>query len=329
MGDVPASFFCPITMEIMRDPVMVADEQTYERSSIEGWLQHHNTSPATNAELPHKNLTPNHALRNAIEEWQESYAMRVRRGDIELEQRPLATSPFKTVYKGKLRLQVQQGAARIVTVAVLKMRRGDSATEASMFLKLGRHPRLVRFLGQCIDGEEHLMLTEYAELGSLSKAFETWEGEITLGHELVMMQQVAQGMEHLIGHEIVHRDLAARNVLVFGFNRDDVLKTSVKISDYGLATSSYDRTHVTGPVGHLPVRYMSVEALEKHRFSHKSDVWAFGVLAWEILTLGKIPYYYHVSDDEVVRHVCGGGRLQREDIKGECPGACLCVSARA
>lgn len=43
--DVPSSFFCPITMQLMTDPVIDPDGNSYERSAIESWLRQHNTSP--------------------------------------------------------------------------------------------------------------------------------------------------------------------------------------------------------------------------------------------------------------------------------------------
>jgi serine/threonine protein kinase len=100
-------------------------------------------------------------------------------------------------------------------------------------------------MGQCVEGEEHLLLTEFAALGSLSDAFDTWEDTITLDHNLVILQQIAQGMEHLISNGIVHRDLAARNVLVFVFDPKVVSATLVKVTDYGLSTNMYNRSHVT------------------------------------------------------------------------------------
>jgi len=54
---------------------------------------------------------------------------------------------------------------------------------------------------------------------------------ITLTHNVAIMQQIAQGMEHLSAEGIIHRDLAARNVLVMSFDEADALKTSVKITD--------------------------------------------------------------------------------------------------
>ena len=250
------AFFCPITDDIMRHPVSTADGQTYEREAIEEWFEHNDTSPATGAKLAQKTLTPNIALRQAIEEWEHAYALHVRRADIELVDPPLASGSFKDVYRGTLRRCVRDGASRKVPVAVLKMRRGDCATEARMFLKLGRHPNLVRFMGQCVEGEEHLLLTEFAALGSLSDAFDTWEDTITLDHNLVILQQIAQGMEHLISNGIVHRDLAARNVLVFVFDPKVVSATLVKVTDYGLSTNMYNRSHVTLRQGEM---YMGCE----------------------------------------------------------------------
>ncbi|KAJ0010752.1 hypothetical protein Pint_34107 [Pistacia integerrima] len=69
---VPHEFLCPITLEIMTDPVIVATGQTYERESIQKWLNsHHRTCPKTGQTLDHLSLAPNYALRNLILQWCE------------------------------------------------------------------------------------------------------------------------------------------------------------------------------------------------------------------------------------------------------------------
>jgi hypothetical protein len=65
----PKSFVCPITQELMSDPVMCVDGHTYDRSAIELWLQTNQTSPSTGASLPSTELTANHSARMAIDEW--------------------------------------------------------------------------------------------------------------------------------------------------------------------------------------------------------------------------------------------------------------------
>ena len=68
-----SAFFCPITSDMMIDPVITADGHTYERSAITAWLQMKNTSPVTNSALPHTNLVPNFALKSAIENYKSSH----------------------------------------------------------------------------------------------------------------------------------------------------------------------------------------------------------------------------------------------------------------
>jgi ubiquitin-protein ligase len=64
---IPDDFLCPITLELMQDPVISADGHSYERSAIEGWLATHDTSPKTNEQLDHTELVPNHNLRQALD----------------------------------------------------------------------------------------------------------------------------------------------------------------------------------------------------------------------------------------------------------------------
>ena len=66
----PDDFVCPITTEVMSDPVMAADGHAYERSAIERWLATKSTSPMTGGALEHSILVPNHMLRRQIRDWE-------------------------------------------------------------------------------------------------------------------------------------------------------------------------------------------------------------------------------------------------------------------
>ena len=67
---VPDSFTCPITAELMADPVSTSDGFSYEREAITEWLRGgQSTSPLTGAPLDHAQLVPNHALRSAIQQY--------------------------------------------------------------------------------------------------------------------------------------------------------------------------------------------------------------------------------------------------------------------
>merc|ERR1711964_138049 len=67
-------YLCPITHEVMRDPVVASDGQTYEREAIESWFKEGNmTSPSTNETLPHQNLIPNYSLKNLCDKYRKKH----------------------------------------------------------------------------------------------------------------------------------------------------------------------------------------------------------------------------------------------------------------
>ncbi|GFY83489.1 ARM repeat superfamily protein [Actinidia rufa] len=68
--NVPDEFCCPISLDLMRDPVIVASGQTYDRNSIAQWINSgHHTCPKTGRRLIHKALIPNYALKSLIHQW--------------------------------------------------------------------------------------------------------------------------------------------------------------------------------------------------------------------------------------------------------------------
>ena len=78
-----------------------------------------------------------------------------------------------------------------------------------------------------------------------------------------------------------------------------------------------------------PFRWMPPEAIERHRWSEKSDVWAFAVTLWEMFTHGKVPYTFVASDAEVAQRVVAGElRLERPLQPTECPEGLFAVMKR-
>uniref|UniRef100_T1JAZ3 Protein kinase domain-containing protein n=1 Tax=Strigamia maritima TaxID=126957 RepID=T1JAZ3_STRMM len=114
--------------------------------------------------------------------------------------------------------------------------------------------------------------------------------------------QIAKGMNHLASKGITHRDLAARNVLI-----DE--KNTLKISDFGLSRTG---VYVTTRCAKVPLRWLSIEAIRDSLYTTKSDVWAFGVVLWEICTLGGFPYA-SVPDSAFPDYLINGNRLQKPD----------------
>ncbi|XP_046866526.1 fibroblast growth factor receptor 3 [Drosophila willistoni] len=115
--------------------------------------------------------------------------------------------------------------------------------------------------------------------------------------------QIANGMRFLEEQEITHRDLAARNVLI------DHNKT-LKISDFGLSRHG---VYTNTKTRKLPLRWLSIEAIRDNLYSSKSDIWAYGVVLWEIGTLGASPYPT-ISNSELIPFLMAGNRLERPEI---------------
>ena len=127
----------------------------------------------------------------------------------------------------------------------------------------------------------------------------------------VMAGQMSSALSFLERRRVIHRDIAARNVLV------GAGPTDLKLSDLGAARnvkSKEDYTYVA-TTDHMPWRWMPLEALRDASFSHKSDVFGFGVLVWEMCTLGKPPWGAFGLQD-VVQGLKDGERLQRP---ADCP----------
>ncbi|CAF1652218.1 unnamed protein product, partial [Adineta ricciae] len=72
MAEPSSTFICPITHELMNDPVIDPDGNSYERTAIEAWLSSHGTSPITRAPLTVTDLRPNRALKAAVSEYRNS-----------------------------------------------------------------------------------------------------------------------------------------------------------------------------------------------------------------------------------------------------------------
>lgn len=263
------------------------------------------------------------------------------------EQCKLGSGAFGAVYKGVL-YQETQNTGRVpqnkrtadkgFTVAVKTLAAHLSEFEAFSFRqeielmkKIGYHDRLVNILGCVTVGDTLLLVEEFCSEGDLLKYLRTrrkymleiekskLEDDqqlsdsqsldpnmmLSLEDLLLFSWQVASGMDYLTQKGFLHRDLAARNILV-----DEGKK--IKIGDFGLSRIPKNDSIYFGHGGKLPVKWMAIEALKDSTFTAASDVWSFGILLFEIITLGGAPYP-DVEPPHVIDYLQSGQRMEKPD----------------
>ncbi|XP_053472982.1 cytoplasmic tyrosine-protein kinase BMX [Ictalurus furcatus] len=177
--------------------------------------------------------------------------------------------------------------------------------EAQIMMKF-RHPKLVRLHGVCTKCFPIYIVTEFMSNGCLLEYLRHHGKELRPRRLLTMCLDVCEAMAYLEGQQFIHRDLAARNCLV---DKD----LSVKVSDFGMARYVLDDQYTSSAGTKFPVKWSAPEVLNYTRFSSKSDVWAFGVLMWEVYSLGKQPYE-HYDNAHVAERVMQGHRLYRPQL---------------
>ncbi|XP_047738252.1 flocculation protein FLO11-like [Hyalella azteca] len=238
----------------------------------------------------------------------------------------LGEGNFGVVWKAEARGFCDYAAGGVL-VAVKRVKEGAGAKEKQDLLRelsvmqlLGPHPNVVSLLGCCTQNEPHLVIMEYVMFGKLLTFlrdhrtrhnyfnFSSDTAALTSRDLTRFACQVATGCDYLQSRGVIHRDLAARNILV---DHNKVCK----IADFGMARCIQDigsDIYEQKSKGALPIRWMAPESLYMNIFTHKSDVWSFGILCWEIVTLGATPYP-GLTAREVMRQVTEGYRLERPD----------------
>ncbi|KAL6263768.1 hypothetical protein P5V15_003852 [Pogonomyrmex californicus] len=218
------------------------------------------------------------------------------------------------------------GLPSVVAVKMLKEGHTDTemmdlVSEMEMMKMIGKHVNIINLLGACTQNGPLYVVVEFAPHGNLrdflrdhrpSSGYEPAIGQepkerktLTQKDLVSFAYQVARGMEYLASRRCIHRDLAARNVLV----SDEYV---LKIADFGLARDIHCHDYYRKTTdGRLPVKWMAPEALFHRVYTTQSDVWSYGILLWEIMTMGGTPYPSVPSVEKLFQLLRTGHRMEK------------------
>nr|CAI5863737.1 unnamed protein product [Callosobruchus analis] len=251
-----------------------------------------------NEPLRPSNVAPNVAKLRIIKETE------VRKGSI------LGYGAFGSVYKGVWVLEGENSAKIPVAIKVLRDDTGANSSkeflDEAYIMATVDHPNLLQLLAVCMTSQM-MLITQLMPLGCLLDFVRNNRDRIGSKALLNWSTQIARGMAYLEEKRLVHRDLAARNVLV-------QTPACVKITDFGLAKLlDINEEEYKAPGGKMPIKWLALECIQHRIFTHKSDVWAFGVTVWELLTFGGRPYD-NVAARDVPELLEKGERLPQPSI---------------
>ncbi|XP_048367138.1 ALK tyrosine kinase receptor isoform X2 [Sphaerodactylus townsendi] len=194
----------------------------------------------------------------------------------------------------------------------------DFLMEALIISKFN-HQNIVRCIGVSLQALPRFILLELMAGGDLKSFLRETRPRPSHPSSLIMLdllhvaRDIACGCQYLEENHFIHRDIAARNCLLTCKGPGRI----AKIGDFGMARDIYRASYYRkGGCAMLPVKWMPPEAFMEGIFTSKTDTWSFGVLLWEIFSLGYMPYPSK-SNQEVLEFVTSGGRM---DPPKNCPG---------
>ena len=266
-------------------------------------------------------------LRIQIAEFAKSSRREIERSMFELGEE-IGKGNFGKVFKGRVFGLYSSNSKTCVAIKTIsgivnETELENMLVEIKIMNTIRPNLNLVSLIASCSSDLETngkiFLILEYCNHGDLQKYLQLNGKDLTSGinnghvdHRCLIKWafDIANGMQYLNENKIMHGDLAARNILM----DENPLKGGypvAKVADFGLAKQMNDYLiYEKQSRVHVPWRWMAPEYLTGYYFTLASDVWSFGVLFWEILSIGKLPYGRQCLADDLVEKIETGYRLE-------------------
>lgn len=224
----------------------------------------------------------------------------------------LGSGQFGRVYKGFLLIEETGEHVAVAVKTIHNKSMYDDALDNGAFVEEGlmmkdfEHENVLTLIGVTVDSSGlPMVVTPFMLYGDLRSYISDEASSPTVRELIDFGTQIAKGMAYLANLKFVHRDLAARNCML-----DENL--TVKVADFGLSRDIYERDYYSSEnkKTKLPVKWMAIESLERCIYSTKTDVWSYGVLLWELMTRGVVPYP-DVDNFDLFSYLKEGRRMMR------------------
>ncbi|XP_073848140.1 protein tyrosine kinase 2 Fak isoform X3 [Musca autumnalis] len=226
----------------------------------------------------------------------------------------IGVGQFGDVYIGTYHTKVKcsgkgdknDGNSAVIQVAVKTCKTNDDPEKMERFLEEAYvmqkfdHPHIIRLIGICSESPVWIVM-ELAEYGELRAYLKSNAEKLRRETLLMYCYQLSTALSYLESKKFVHRDIAARNVLVSS-------PTCIKLADFGLSRWVSEQSYYHSSTCMLPIKWMAPESINFRRFTIASDVWMFGVCAWEILMLGVKPFQ-GIKNSDIIAKLENGERL--------------------
>lgn len=232
--------------------------------------------------------------------------------------RTLGKGEFGSVREAQLKMEdgsLQKVAVKMLKTEIFCSSDIEEFLREAAFMKEFDHPNVCKLIGVSLRSRTKgrlpvpmviLPFMKHGDLHTFLLMSRIGEEPITLPIQTLIrfMIDICSGMEYLSSKNFIHRDLATRNCML----HEDM---TVCVADFGLSKKIYSGDYYRqGCASKLPVKWLALESLADNVYTVYSDVWAFGITLWEIVTLGQTPYA-GIENSEIYSYLIAGNRLKQ------------------